>query len=92
MLFSQDLNPQGLKPLWAMTNDDISTSSTEDRKSETSSDKTPELQIQLSASSSSEELSKQVECLKSWENLQTEVQDVHQLFEDLSLIVKVSKV
>jgi hypothetical protein len=47
------------------------------------------LHVQFSRSESPNELEKQEQCLKSWENLQTEVQDVHQLFEEFSLMVQV---
>ncbi|KAJ9600459.1 hypothetical protein L9F63_009229, partial [Diploptera punctata] len=85
------LNPQGLKPVWIMSRRESSTCRTEGKESETQEDQTSELQLQMSKSTSFEELAKQVECAKSWENLQAEVQDVHQLFEDLSLIVKEQK-
>jgi len=50
---------------------------------------TSELHGQISRSASLEEVEKQEQCLKSWENLQTEVQDIHQLFEEFSLMVQV---
>ena len=74
-----------------MSRNDVSIRSTEEREPETSPDQSPELQVQVSTSSSSEELAKQADSLKSWENLQTEVQNVHQLFEDLSIVVKEQK-
>lgn len=49
----------------------------------------PGLHVQTANSISSEELAKQEECLKSWENLQAEVHDIHQLFEDISHMVQV---
>ena len=36
------------------------------------------------------ELEKREECLKSWDSLQSEVQDIHQLFVDFARIVDVS--
>lgn len=85
------LNPQGLKPVWVMSREDVDKSSTEEKEPEISFDETPELQVQMPKSCSSEELAKQIECLKSWENMQMEAQDVHQVFEDLSLLVKEQK-
>jgi hypothetical protein len=62
---------------------------TEDRGEEPFLKEMPVLHVQMNRSISSEELAKQEECLKSWENLQAEVQDIHQLFEDFSLMVQV---
>jgi glutamine synthetase type III len=87
------LNPQGQKPVWVTSGDDINAHSiknvTIDREIEPVLQQTSELHVQFSRSASSEELAKQEQCLKSWENLQTEVQDTHQLFEEFSLLVQV---
>lgn len=50
---------------------------------------TSELHGQIGRSALLEEMEKQKQCLKSWENLQTEVQDIHQLFEEYALMVQV---
>jgi hypothetical protein len=87
------LNPQGQKPAWVTSGDDISVSNIKnvavDRKTAPVLQQTSELHVQISRSALSEEMAKQEQCLKSWENLQTEVQDMHQLFEDFSLMVQV---
>jgi hypothetical protein len=87
------LNPQDKKPVWVTSRDDISVSNIEnvavDRKTEPVLEQTSELHVQISRSASSEEVEKQEQCLKSWETLQTEVQDIQQLFEDFSLMVQV---
>jgi hypothetical protein len=61
---------------------------TEARKEEGSLDHTSEL---CNQTSSYEELAKQEQCLKSWENLQSEVHDIHDLIEDFSLMVQVKQ-
>lgn len=87
------MNPRSQKLVWVTSRDDMIVSHNEnvkeDREGETLLEQTPELQNQITSSISSEELAKQEECLKSWEILQTEVRDVHQLFEDFSLMVQV---
>jgi len=89
------LNPQGQKPVWVTSGDDINAHNiknvTVDREVEPVLQQTSELHVQISRSASLEELEKQEKCLKSWENLQTEVQDVHQLFEEFSLMVQQQK-
>lgn len=89
------LNPQGQKPAWVTSGDDISVSNiknvTVDRETAPVLQQTSELHVQISRSALSEEVEKQEQCLKSWENLQTEVQDIHQLFEDFSLMVQQQK-
>lgn len=93
LVFFSDLNPQGQKPVWVTSGDDISARNiknvTVDREIEPMLQQTSELDVQISRSASLEEVEKQEQCLKSWENLQTEVQDVHQLFEEFSLMVQV---
>jgi len=90
-----DLNPQGQKPVWVTSGDDVSACNiknvTVDREVEPVLQQTSELQVQISRSASLEEVEKQEQCLKSWENLQTEVQDIHQLFEEFSLMVQQQK-
>jgi deoxyribodipyrimidine photolyase len=87
------LNPQGQKPVWVTSGDDISAHNiknvTVDREVEPVLQQTSELHVQISRSASLEEVEKQEQCLKSWENLQTEVQDIHQLFEEFSHMVQV---
>jgi hypothetical protein len=87
------LNPQDQKPVWITSRNDISVSNIEnitvDRKTEPVLEQTSELHVQISRTASSEEVEKKEQCLKSWENLQTEVQDIYQLFEDFSLMVQV---
>lgn len=89
------MNPQDKKPVWVTSRDDISVSNIEnvavDRKTEPVLEQTSELHVQISRSASSEEVEKQEQCLKSWETLQTEVQDIQQLFEDFSLMVQQQK-
>jgi hypothetical protein len=89
LVFSQDLHPQSHRPVW-ITSRDNSVSKvenvTEDREEETLLEQRSELHVQIS---SSEELAKQEQCLKSWENLHSEVRDIHQLLEDFSLMVQV---
>ncbi|GFG32574.1 hypothetical protein Cfor_04710 [Coptotermes formosanus] len=89
------LNPQDQKPVWITSRNDISVSNIEnitvDRKTEPVLEQTSELHVQISRTASSEEVEKKEQCLKSWENLQTEVQDIYQLFEDFSLIVQQQK-
>ena len=80
------MNPQGLKPVWVPSEDNISISTVEN---ESVDSKTEPVLEQISRSASFEELEEQEQCQKSWENLQTEVQDVHQLFEDFSHMVQV---
>jgi hypothetical protein len=93
VVFFPVLNPQGQKPVWVTSGDDINACNvknvTVDSETEPMLQQTSELHVQFSTSASSEELEKQEQCLKSWENLQTEVQDVHQLFEEFSLVVQV---
>lgn len=83
------MNAQSHKPVW-ITSRDNSISKvenvTEDKEEETLLERTSELHVQIS---SSEELAKLEQCLKSWENLQSEVRDIHQLFEDFSRMVQV---
>lgn len=87
------MNPQGQKPVWVTSGDDISAHNiknvTVDREVEPVLQQTSELHVQISRSASLEEVEKQEQCLKSWENLQTEVQDIHQLFEEFSHMVQV---
>jgi hypothetical protein len=88
-VFSQDLNAGSHKPGWITPRDNSISkveNVTEDREEETLLEQTSELHVQISGS---EELAKQEQCLKSWENLQSEVQDIHQLFEDFSRMVQV---
>jgi hypothetical protein len=95
----QVLNPQSQKPVWVTSQNDISANNieniTQDREEEEEEEEEtllkqmPGLHVQITSSISSEELEKQEQCLKSWENLQAEVQDIHQLFEDFSLMVQV---
>jgi deoxyribodipyrimidine photolyase len=93
VVFFSALNPQGQKPVWVTSGDDISAYNiknvTVDREVEPVLQQTSELQVQISRSASLEEVEKQEQCLKSWENLQTEVQDIHQVFEEFSLMVQV---
>ena len=87
------MNPQGQKPVWVASGDDISAHNvkniTVDTEVEPMLQQTSELHGQISRSALLEEVEKQEQCLKSWENLQTEVQDTHQLFEEFSLMVQV---
>jgi hypothetical protein len=87
------LNPRSQKPFRATSQNDISTNKienvTKDREEESLLEQMPGLHVQTANSISSEELAKQEECLKSWENLQAEVHDIHQLFEDISHMVQV---
>lgn len=87
------MNPQGQKPIWVTSGDDISAHNiknvTVDGEVEPMLQHTSELHGQISRSVLFEEVEKQEQCLKSWENLQTEVQDVLQLFEEFSLMVQV---
>ncbi|XP_021916917.1 syntaxin-17 isoform X2 [Zootermopsis nevadensis] len=89
------LNPQHQKPVWVTPQSDISANDTEDVTSnieeETLLNQMSGLPVEITGSISSEELAKQKECLRSWENLQAEVQDIHQLFEDFSLMVQEQK-
>jgi hypothetical protein len=91
--FFPDFNPQGKKPVWVTSGDDINPCNIknvpEDMETEPMLQQTSGLHVQCSRSELSDELEKQEQCLKSWENLQTEVQDVHQLFEEFSLVVQV---
>lgn len=86
-----DLNAHSHKPFWITSRDNSISKTenvTEDREEETSLEQTSELLVQII---SSEELAKQEQCLKSWENLQSEVQAIHQLFEDFSRMVQEQK-
>lgn len=89
------MNPQHQKPVWVTPQSDISANDTEDVTSnieeETLLNQMSGLPVEITGSISSEELAKQKECLRSWENLQAEVQDIHQLFEDFSLMVQVRR-
>jgi hypothetical protein len=93
LVFFSDLNPQGQKPVWVTSGNDISARNnknvTVDREIEPVLQQTSELDVQISRSASLEEVEKQEQCLKSWENLHAEVHDVHQLFEEFSLMVQV---
>jgi prophage tail gpP-like protein len=94
VVFFSALNPQGQKPVWVKSGDDINARNIEnvtvDGEIEPVLQQTSELHFQISRSASLEEVKKQVQCLKSWENLQTEVQDIHELFEEFSLMVQVT--
>jgi deoxyribodipyrimidine photolyase len=94
VVFFSALNTQGQKPVWVTSGEDISAHNiknvTVDREVEPVLQQTSELHVQICRSASHEEVEKQEQCLKSWENLQTEVQDIHQLFEEFSLVVQVS--
>lgn len=93
VVFFSVLNPQGQKPVWVTSGDDISAHDiknvTVDSEVEPVLQRTSELHVRISRSMSLEEVEKHEQCLKSWENLQSEVQDVHQLFEEFSLMVQV---
>ncbi|PSN29889.1 hypothetical protein C0J52_26361 [Blattella germanica] len=86
MIQSKDLKLQGQKSLSDPPSD--STHSLE-KVDEAAEDKQeiPKLQIQLSADSSPCE----EECLRSMENLQEEVKNVYELFEEYSVIIKEQK-
>jgi len=93
VVFFSALNPQGQKPVWDTSGDDIDAHNiknvTVDREVEPMLQQTSELHGQIGRSALLEEMEKQKQCLKSWENLQTEVQDIHQLFEEYALMVQV---
>ncbi|XP_069671492.1 syntaxin-17 [Periplaneta americana] len=90
------LNHRGQSPVWIKSGDsehDLNSkdSVVDDEEEKLLQEQTPELQVELTSSISTEDLAKQEACLKSWENLQTEVKDIHQLFEDFSLMVQEQK-
>jgi hypothetical protein len=83
------LNTQTHKPVW-ITSRGNSINKFENVSEDKEEESWPELKSELRVQSSGyEELAKQEQCLKSWETLQSEVQDVHQLIEDFSLMVQV---
>lgn len=89
------LYPQGQKPVWVTSGDDMDAHNiknvTVDREVEPMLQKTSELHGHIGRSALLEEMEKQKQCLKSWDNLQREVQDIHQLFEEYALMVQQQK-
>nr|CAD7429521.1 unnamed protein product [Timema monikensis] len=78
------LNPQKMSPIWISPRQ-------EPTFSENRQDDDSEEQAGMVNSVSKEELEKQQACLQSWDNLQAEVKDVHELFQDFDRVVQEQK-
>jgi hypothetical protein len=82
------LNARNDKPVW-ITSRGNSVNKFENVSEDGEEESSVELKSELCVQSDCEELAKREKCLKSWENLQSEVQDIHHLIEDFSLMVQV---
>ncbi|XP_067004585.2 syntaxin-17 [Anabrus simplex] len=85
-----DMNPQRLSPVWLPPKKFLGDDTSGD-ESQTDTVQKEVASAQLRLTLSQEEVEKQEACLKSWEGLQTEVQDIHALFKEFAQVVESQK-